>query len=135
MLRRGILIPSGGTTLINHAYATIKVSNKLLRFGQGMRTKLCQVSALHQTFHHRTSTQVLRETLGCMLPIEIVFNGEREMDKRTCAKFEACPDLQISAPLLLYRCQDLHLLCKSRVVAWSKSTQEARRMPMCMQLH
>ncbi|CAL8463979.1 g3514 [Coccomyxa elongata] len=55
VLRRGILIPSGGTTLINHAYATIKV---------------------------------LRETLGCMLPIEIVFNGEREMDKRTCAKFE-----------------------------------------------
>lgn len=37
--------------------------------------------------------QVLRETLGCTLPMEIVFNGEREMDNRTCAKFEVrhCP--------------------------------------------
>ncbi|CAK0786177.1 hypothetical protein CVIRNUC_009390 [Coccomyxa viridis] len=54
--RRGILISTGGTTLINHAYATVSV---------------------------------IRKTLNCTLPVEIVYNGEYEMDSKTCHRFEA----------------------------------------------
>ena len=32
--------------------------------------------------------QVLRNTLNCTLPIELVYNGEYEMDAKTCNKFE-----------------------------------------------
>ena len=34
------------------------------------------------------NVQVLRNTLNCTLPVELVFNGEYEMDKGTCDKFE-----------------------------------------------
>jgi hypothetical protein len=32
--------------------------------------------------------QVLRDTLGCRLPVEIVYNGNWEMDDKSCAKFQ-----------------------------------------------
>ena len=35
--------------------------------------------------------QVLRGTLGCKLPIEIIYNGKYEMDWRTHVKFEVGP--------------------------------------------
>ena len=31
---------------------------------------------------------MLRHTLECQLPVEIVFNGEFEMDAKTCDKFQ-----------------------------------------------
>ena len=32
--------------------------------------------------------QVIRKTLNCTLPVEIVYNGEYEMDSKTCHRFE-----------------------------------------------
>lgn len=35
--------------------------------------------------------QVLRDTLRCRLPIEVIYNGKYEMDAPACAHFEVCP--------------------------------------------
>ena len=34
--------------------------------------------------------QVLRETLNCTLPIEVIYSNPSEMSKHTAAKFEVC---------------------------------------------
>ena len=36
----------------------------------------------------RRARQVLRHTLGCQLPIEIIYNGRYEMDPDTQHRFE-----------------------------------------------
>ena len=38
----------------------------------------------------RRSLQVLRDTLNCTLPVEIIYNGPGEMDDWAINKFQAC---------------------------------------------
>ena len=41
--------------------------------------------------HYVRLLQVLRDTLRCRLPIEVVYNGKYEMDAPACAHFEVLP--------------------------------------------
>ena len=54
----------------------------------------------------RHPVQVLRKILNCTLPIELVYNGEYEMDAKTCNRFEVCmaqfgSDMSISILVLI----------------------------------
>ena len=128
------MIPSGGTTLINHAYATVKACMRLLApkhlcvacvFSTALRSALEREPSLHaetlplhplmpnsrylfgstkcspvscseagcDAVPAHAHTQVLRETLRCRLPIEVIYNGKYEMDAPACAHFEVGPTL------------------------------------------
>ena len=45
--------------------------------------------------------QVLRDTLNCTLPIEIIYNGPREMDEWAVNKFQVSPMLRAQSNFLV----------------------------------
>ena len=67
--------------------------------------------------------QVLRDTLNCTLPIEIIYNGPREMDQWAVNKFQV--------PSLLMTCVKLPRGC---VFCQSASHALPSRTPMCCAL-
>lgn len=115
-LTRGIVIPSGGIVLLNHAWATIKVcgletadtllhshgtpvlhmylGGLVLAVGHAniaARTHVAGYPACTPVVYNAALScmvQVLRDTLNCTLPIEIVYNGPAEMDAWAIQKFE-----------------------------------------------
>ena len=71
--------------LLNHAWATIKARGLVLHsLSAAWRT----LKPWQQVKVKARRAQVLRDTLNCTLPIEIIYNGPLEMDAWAIQKFE-----------------------------------------------
>lgn len=74
----------------DHVKSCTFQSQKLSRH-QGSRRGIVIPSAGHTMFAHSwVVVTILRETLGCSLPVEVVYNGNEELDQDLALRLEVC---------------------------------------------